>query len=748
MHYDPLYGAVTDVHYLSSGNLGVISYKDEINSHFYQMDTNGVINPTPQPLSFSAGIFIPHYDGKLVIFGNEHNDDANPVLRKCSMDGTVLWKQSLIVSSQNTFTQGMLKTDDNGLMLLCTSDYEALRLLRADSSGTVLRQKLLYDEEIGQFPSGKLLRTTDGRYIVLCFDRFGAYRIYCYNDQIDQQWWEYYPYDTAQSIAETQDGGFYALGGPRCDSNATVHRLGYNGQYVQKYSITLPGQKNSLVSINRLPGNRYLLSGTRIISEYDHRLFFACMDSSLQIETYTEFLPGKDTGAILRCRLFPLNDTRFLFTVTKNNINYDCYFGMLKIISASRPQFTTFPENRIIDPLIEFSDTVYATIDYAGNSIAYMSSADNPPGFSVGEKDGIVSWIPGYNDTGTHMISIYAIDRFEQRDTIIFSLNVPKEKLPPLFTEASMSNRYACANVLFIDSVKAAFYGTNPLFYKIISGPDGCICDSITGHFSWLPDAVFTGNILMSIAATDGNKSDTATFTINVAGDCVFKTGIWLTASLGQSCSTSLSFSDGAEMKLSQTGMACVPDTFSVIYMGYIDDQNKTADGKAFYFTFENDSDESLIQVDFSDYKITRNSIFGYWDDSVWTGVMTRYFPDRNTVSSGIPMYGQWIIGNADAQVNTQNSGNAHLPDLCFDAFSQSKGIVILTDLNQQKSRNIDVSIYDLNGRRIYNRVFPSVARKLFIPHQILKMPALNIFIIECRFDNSVVRKCMLKTGR
>ncbi len=145
----------------------------------------------------------------------------------------------------------------------------------------------------------------------------------------------------------------------------------------------------------------------------------------------------------------------------------------------------------------------------------FFKLLDAPEHMTLNDETHTLSWAPGYQDAGDHLITVAASDAFDMKIQQ-YNLQVADTNRPP--TIKSVAPDSISENNVYQYPVKAHDPDIDVLNYSLTHGPRGMIINPLTGVLTWPVDFNQAGKHQVEIMAVD-NKQGIAKqhFEINVA---------------------------------------------------------------------------------------------------------------------------------------------------------------------------------------------------------------------------------------
>ncbi|ARN73537.1 putative Ig domain-containing protein [Oceanicoccus sagamiensis] len=168
-------------------------------------------------------------------------------------------------------------------------------------------------------------------------------------------------------------------------------------------------------------------------------------------------------------------------------------------------------------PLLESAEgqlyeyTIIAT-DPDGDALQY-AVLEGPNGLSI-NSDGLVSWIPSYDNEGQHYVSIDITDGKGGSTNQSYTLSVSGTNRDPIIISEPVIT--GAENTLYEYALQASDDDGDGLSYSLISAPEG-MSVSTEGLVSWLPDFDSAGEHTIEVGVSDSDITISQQFIITVA---------------------------------------------------------------------------------------------------------------------------------------------------------------------------------------------------------------------------------------
>jgi len=219
-----------------------------------------------------------------------------------------------------------------------------------------------------------------------------------------------------------------------------------------------------------------------------------------------------------------------------------------------------------------------------------------PSGMTINSTTGIISWKPICGQAGDNPVIVEVSDG-ALSDTQSFTIKVSSPPAPPVPPVnhapiiTSIPGDTAIVGIEYTYDVEATDPDGDILTYSLTVKPDDMSIDSGTGLISWIPTSLQIGTNDITAKVSDGEKSDTQSFTITANPKTYTITA---TAKSGGSISPSgdITVNEGTDKTFTIT-----PD--SVFYL--IDDVlvDENSEGKVSSYTFNNVTGDHTIHASF-----------------------------------------------------------------------------------------------------------------------------------------------------
>ena len=174
------------------------------------------------------------------------------------------------------------------------------------------------------------------------------------------------------------------------------------------------------------------------------------------------------------------------------------------------PVFTTLPDTTATENVFF---TMQVSANDADNDYLTYSLVSPPAGMTITGDD--IYWTPDYTQAGNHVITVKAVDIYEDETTETFTLTVIDVNRVPIIT--AMTDTTSIENTTFSRQVEASDAdSTDVLTYSLTESPPGMFISS-SGVISWLPDSNQEGSHNVTVKVSDDNGGEvTENFVLNI----------------------------------------------------------------------------------------------------------------------------------------------------------------------------------------------------------------------------------------
>jgi len=153
------------------------------------------------------------------------------------------------------------------------------------------------------------------------------------------------------------------------------------------------------------------------------------------------------------------------------------------------------------------------TSDPEGDQVTLsLSNVPQGAGFNA---QGVFTWTPTAAQSGTHQVTITAVDAVGSVATQTVTITVVDVLSAPVITSTPVLT--AAVNTLYTYDVNAFDSEGKTITYSLALGPTGMTIDSATGLIQWTPTAAQAGPNNVDVRAATAGGSTAQQFTINVA---------------------------------------------------------------------------------------------------------------------------------------------------------------------------------------------------------------------------------------
>ena len=146
----------------------------------------------------------------------------------------------------------------------------------------------------------------------------------------------------------------------------------------------------------------------------------------------------------------------------------------------------------------------------------YFSATNLPQGAKFNGKTGVLTWTPGFFDSGVHSNVLVSVEDGSGSSSEVLTLTVENVNRPPILAPVPVQSGREKTELKF--TVAAGDFDGQLVTYTVASGmPVGGNLDPTTGEFSWLPDYDQAGDYTIQIRASDAEGlSDTIDVIVSI----------------------------------------------------------------------------------------------------------------------------------------------------------------------------------------------------------------------------------------
>ncbi|HEY9052416.1 MAG TPA: putative Ig domain-containing protein [Gammaproteobacteria bacterium] len=153
-------------------------------------------------------------------------------------------------------------------------------------------------------------------------------------------------------------------------------------------------------------------------------------------------------------------------------------------------------------------------VDEPDDDPLQFSLLDGPQGLTIG-ANGLIEWLPGYEDEGEYQVGVKVTDPFDQSDEQHFTLIIANTNRAPQITSQALLE--ADENTLYEYRVTAIDLDGDDLSYELFEGPEGLNIDPETGVVTWVLGYEDAGTYPVSVKVTDdGGLSDEQSYQLTI----------------------------------------------------------------------------------------------------------------------------------------------------------------------------------------------------------------------------------------
>jgi hypothetical protein len=154
----------------------------------------------------------------------------------------------------------------------------------------------------------------------------------------------------------------------------------------------------------------------------------------------------------------------------------------------------------------------YTASDPDQDSIQWQLAGTPPAGVAL-SKDGVLNWLPGFEQSGTYTVVVSISDKqISVLDSAV--ITVINTNRSPRFT-AALQDTVILADSLFTFTWKGTDDDRDSIFFSLVKGPSGSALSS-AGVFTWRPSAVLKETVIVSLS--DGGMTVRDSSILSVTG--------------------------------------------------------------------------------------------------------------------------------------------------------------------------------------------------------------------------------------
>jgi thermitase len=232
---------------------------------------------------------------------------------------------------------------------------------------------------------------------------------------------------------------------------------------------------------------------------------------TFKVSTTTNLLVEITTG---KAKISPKADwfgeQTLMFTVTDRNgetATTSVKFIVTPVNDA--PLLKSSPDTDALEDAVYTYQVVTEDVDNATLTYTLMTA---PAGVQM-SAGGKITWTPRQADVGVHPIKLTVSDgEFTLEQS--YDLTVINVNDAPVITSAPVKN--AVDGQAYSYNVNATDEDGDTLTYSLTQKPTGMSIDSATGVISWTPGTTAVGEHTITVKVSDGQASDTQTYTLTV----------------------------------------------------------------------------------------------------------------------------------------------------------------------------------------------------------------------------------------
>ncbi|WP_321430432.1 putative Ig domain-containing protein [uncultured Methanolobus sp.] len=199
------------------------------------------------------------------------------------------------------------------------------------------------------------------------------------------------------------------------------------------------------------------------------------------------------------------------FTVSDGNLSYT---ESIKIAvgNTNVPPVLDHIGGKTVDENHHLSFTINATDEDSGDTLTYSASG-LPSGASFSDQTRQFSWIPTYNQSGTHNL-FFEVSDGTFSDSELVEIVVNNVNIAPVLAPIGNITVNEDSEISFI--VTATDHDKDSLVYSFSNPSQVGSFNSITHEFRWIPDYEDSGTYNFTFTVSDNDLSDSETIYIEV----------------------------------------------------------------------------------------------------------------------------------------------------------------------------------------------------------------------------------------
>ena len=204
------------------------------------------------------------------------------------------------------------------------------------------------------------------------------------------------------------------------------------------------------------------------------------------------------------------------YPVESTNQNFTIHVGQVSTNQAPNITSTPITLATVNQP---YAYNVDAT-DPDGDTLTYSLST-KPAGMTINSSTGLINWTPA--STGDYNVIVEVSDNGYPvlSTTQSFTIHVGEAPInqAPVITSTPITT--ATVDQTYVYNVNATDPNGDTLTYSLTTKPAGMTIKSWNGLINWTPSATQIGNNDVTVKVSDGDLTDTQSFTITVEGEGV-----------------------------------------------------------------------------------------------------------------------------------------------------------------------------------------------------------------------------------
>ncbi|MCA9405380.1 MAG: hypothetical protein KC684_02500 [Candidatus Omnitrophica bacterium] len=200
--------------------------------------------------------------------------------------------------------------------------------------------------------------------------------------------------------------------------------------------------------------------------------------------------------------------------------NEDNNFYIFEIQQDHSPYINTFPNlNAVVNQAYTY--TVEAEDSDVGDDLTY-ELLSGPNGMTLNSTAGSITWLPGPEDLGVHLVRLKVTDQtglFDLQRYEITVREVPLGNQPSQIISTPPSGPFYSLE-LYSYQVMAQDINGDVLTYELLESPIGMTIDSKTGKIEWIPVPLQKGDHTVTVSVSDpAGSAAVQQYTLTIIGN-------------------------------------------------------------------------------------------------------------------------------------------------------------------------------------------------------------------------------------